>query len=100
MKRTTHSYFVCMQDTGRHGLEANVQPEITRREVVSRLVTGEYRDVAFIHHVDGLFVEDLTIEIMAEAEAERGFVAQAMSDVTRTEAGIDRVADYRKHERA
>lgn len=68
---TSHSYFVVMQDHGKLGLEAVVQPEITRRGVVSRIKTGEYRDIAFIHHVDGLFVEDLTAELIEEANVAR-----------------------------
>ena len=34
-----------------------------RREVVSRIKSGEYRNIAFIHHIDGLFVEDVTDEL-------------------------------------
>jgi hypothetical protein len=34
-------YFVVMIDYGRRGREAIVDPEITRREVVSRIVSGE-----------------------------------------------------------
>ncbi len=65
--QTSHSYFVVMQDFGRLGLEAVVQPEITRREVVSRIRSGEYRDIVFIHLVDGMYIENLTKEILAEA---------------------------------
>jgi hypothetical protein len=68
MKQTTHSYFVVMQDYGKRGREAIVDPEITRREVVARLVSGEYRHVNFIHHVDGGLVEDVTSELFDEAE--------------------------------
>jgi len=35
-------YFVVMIDYGRRGREAVVDPEITRREVVSRVASGEY----------------------------------------------------------
>ena len=62
-----HSYYVVMREF-RTGREAIVDPEITRREVVSRIVSGEYSNVVFIHHVEtGNFVVDVTEEIMAEA---------------------------------
>jgi hypothetical protein len=66
-KRISHSYYVVMIDFGRRGLEAIVQPEITRREVVARIKSGEYRDIAFIQHVDGLYVYDCTAELMHDA---------------------------------
>jgi hypothetical protein len=69
MKRTSHSYYVVMIDYGKRGLEAVVDPEITRAGVINRLVSGEYEHVAFIHHVDGLFIEDVTDELFNEAEA-------------------------------
>lgn len=68
MKRTSHSYFIVMIDYGNRGCEAIVDPEITRREVVSRIAHGEYAHVNFIHHVDGSLVEDVTDEIFDEAE--------------------------------
>lgn len=70
MKRTSHSYYAVFIDYGRRGLEAVVQPEITRREVVSRIKSGEYRDIGFIHFVNGLHVEDLTDELLSEAQEE------------------------------
>ncbi len=69
MKRTSHSYFVVMIDYGRRGREATVNPEHTRRDVVEMLASGESKHVVFIHHVDGLFVEDVTEELFNEAEA-------------------------------
>lgn len=50
----SHSYFVVMIDYGKRGLEAIVDPEITRREVIARIRSCEYpRDrIEFIHHVD------------------------------------------------
>lgn len=69
MKRTSHSYIVVMEDHGKLGLEAVVQPEITRLGVVDRIRAGEYKDIVFIHHVDGLFVEDITDDLLREAEA-------------------------------
>lgn len=68
-KRTSHSYFVVMIDYGKRGLEAVVNPEHTRRDIVEMLASGESKHVVFIHHVDGLFVEDVTDELFNEAEA-------------------------------
>ena len=65
----SHSYFVVMCDFGQKGLEAIVHPEDTRRAVVEQLAHGEYKHVVFIHHVDGLLVEDVTSELFDEAEA-------------------------------
>ena len=64
-----YSYYVVMIDHGRLGLEANVCPEITRREVISRLVTREYTDVVFIHAVEDGRVEDVTLELQLEASS-------------------------------
>ena len=44
-------YFVVMIDYGRRGREAIVDPEITRREVISRVASGEYRNISFIHEI-------------------------------------------------
>jgi hypothetical protein len=69
MKRTSHSYFVVMCDYGQRGLEAIVHPEDTRRAVVEQLASGESKHVVFIHHVDGLYIEDVTDELFEEAES-------------------------------
>jgi hypothetical protein len=69
MTKTSHSYFVVMIDYGKRGLEAVVHPEDTRRAVVEQLASGESKHVVFIHHVDGLFIEDVTSELFNEAEA-------------------------------
>jgi hypothetical protein len=60
-------YFVVMIDYGRRGREAIVDPEITRREVISRVVSGEYRNISFIHAIADCSVDDITAEILAEA---------------------------------
>ena len=68
-KRTTHSYFVVMQDFGKRGREAVVDPEITAREVISRIRSGEYpRDrINFIHYVVDGNVSDVTENMLAKA---------------------------------
>ena len=60
-------YFVVMIDYGRRGREAIVDPEITRREVVSRVASGEYGNISFIHEIADCAVEDVTADILAEA---------------------------------
>jgi hypothetical protein len=60
-------YFVVMIDYGRRGREAIVDPEVTRREVVARVVSGEYSNICFIHEIADVAVDDVTEEILAEA---------------------------------
>ena len=67
-------YFVVMRDFGRRGREAVVDPEITRREVISRIASGEYSDVLFVHHVEAYAdgwgrTTDVTGELLDEARA-------------------------------
>ena len=69
MCQTSHSYLAVFIDYGSRGLEAVVDPEITRRDVIDRVRSGEYQNIAFIHAVEGGHVEDVTDEIMAEAFA-------------------------------
>jgi len=77
------------------GCQAVVDPEITRREVVARIKSGEYRDVVFIHHVrPDIGVEDVTDEIMAEAS----IPDIVLSPSERLEAMRDHVRDSLKHE--
>jgi hypothetical protein len=69
MRRKLHpSYYVVCIDHGRRGLEAVVQPEITRRQVVDRIKTGEYQNIAFIHEIRDGLVEDVTAEMIDAAE--------------------------------
>ena len=60
-------YFVVMIDYGRRGRKAIVDPEITRREVISRIASGEYKNISFIHEIAGCSVDDITAEILTEA---------------------------------
>ena len=89
-------YFVVMIDYGRRGREAIVDPEITRREVVSRIVSGEYKNISFIHEVADRSVEDVTEDILAEAALPE--IASGESDLQA--ARFDYIRDLRKHERA
>jgi hypothetical protein len=87
-------YFVVMIDYGRRGREAIVDPEITRREVVSRIVSGEYKNISFIHEIADSSVEDITADILSEA---------ALPEIGTTSADLqtghfDHLHDLRKHE--
>jgi len=89
-------YFVVMIDYGRRGREAIVDPEITRREVISRVASGEYRNISFIHEIADSSVEDITADILSEA---------ALPDIGATDADLqashfDHIRDLRKHELA
>jgi len=68
---TIHSYYVVMIDYGQRGLEAVVQPEVTRREIISRIASGEYpKDaIEFIHFiVNSRYIEDVTQDIFDGAD--------------------------------
>ena len=87
-------YFVVMIDYGRRGREAIVDPEITRREVISRIASGEYKNISFIHEIADSAVDDITAEILSEA---------ALPEIRMTGAdlqsnGFDHSRDRRKHE--
>jgi hypothetical protein len=88
-------YFVVMIDYGRRGREAVVDPEITRREVISRVASGEYKNISFIHEIADSAVEDVTADILAEA---------ALPEIPASGADLqaerfDHARDLRKHER-
>ena len=87
-------YFVVMIDYGRRGREAIVDPEVTRREVISRVASGEYKNISFIHEIADAAVDDITAEILAEA---------AVPEIPITGAdlhanGFDHGRDLAKHE--
>lgn len=58
---------------GPYGREAVVNPEFTRRDIVSEvadiLAKPRNREIAFVKFIDGNFIEDITLEIIEEAEA-------------------------------
>jgi hypothetical protein len=87
-------YFVVMIDYGRRGREAVVDPEITRREVISRITSGEYRNISFIHEIADSTVDDVTAEILAEAAVPE----IATTDADLQAARFDHARDLRKHE--
>lgn len=87
-------YFVVMIDYGRRGREAIVDPEITRREVISRVASGEYSNISFIHEIANSSVGDITAEILAEAAVPEIQAADADPQAGR----FDHARDLRKHE--
>jgi hypothetical protein len=86
-------YFVVMIDYGRRGREAVVDPEITRRDVVARIASGEYKNISFIHEIDDSAVDDITAEILAEAALPE---IPAVADMQAVR--FDHARDLRKHE--
>jgi hypothetical protein len=87
-------YFVVMIDYGRRGREAIVDPEITRREVISRVASGEYKNISFVHEIEGSCVDDITAEILAAAATPEIQPDEADLQASR----FDHARDLRKHE--
>jgi len=87
-------YFVVMIDYGRRGREAIVDPEVTRREVVARVASGEYRNISFIHEIVDQTVDDVTEAILAEA----ALPEIEASEADLTSSRFDHIRDLRKHE--
>ena len=89
-------YFVVMIDYGRRGREAVVDPEMTRRDVVARIASGEYTNISFVHEIVDQSVADVTAAIMSEASLPEidGHGADLQA------ARFDRLRDLRKHEPA
>ena len=87
-------YFVVMIEYGRRGREAIVDPEITRREVVSRVASGQYRDISFIHEIADATVEDITADILAEAALPEILITGAELQASR----FDHARDLAKHD--
>ena len=86
-------YFVVMIDYGRRGREAIVDPEVTRRDVVARVSSGEYRNISFIHEIAGSSVEDVTADILSEARLPE----VEPEEVDLQAARFDHTRDLRKH---
>ena len=89
-------FFILMIDYGRRGREAVIDPEHTRREIVSQardLLAQADRSIAFVKFVDGNFIEDVTAEIVAEAGADI-----EAEPINRLALVFDHGRDLRKHE--
>jgi hypothetical protein len=83
-----------MIDYGRRGREAVVDPEVTRREVVARIASGEYTNISFIHEIADRSVDDVTEAILAEA----ALPEVAADDINSQPDRFDHARDLRKHE--
>jgi hypothetical protein len=84
------SYFVVMVDYGNNGCEAIVDPELTRADIVALIKSGGFKQIDFIHHiVDGL-AEDVTADLLDEAEGELKVEAMNRSE---------RIANTQDHNR-
>jgi len=94
----TFDYYVVMMDHGRRGREAIVDPEITRREVISRILSGEYypERISFIHHVTDEGITDVTFDVIAAAA--RDVVDPPIFGTERVNWLLDRARDHRKNE--
>ena len=62
--------------------------------MISRVASGEYKNISFIHEIVDSSVEDITADILSEA---------ALPDIATSEADLqagdfDRARDLRKHE--
>jgi hypothetical protein len=88
-------YFVVMIDYGCRGREAIVDPGVTRRELVSRLASGEYANISFIHEIVDCSVEDVTGELLSEAASPKIKATDAYLQASQ----FDHIRDLRKHER-
>ena len=71
-------------------------PEITRRGVISRVASGEYRNISFIHEIADCSVEDVTADILSEAALPD--LGAAGADLQASQ--FDHIRDLRKHESA
>jgi hypothetical protein len=66
------SYYICLIDYGRKGLEAVVQPEKTKQNIVDecREAIGRGHRIEHVKFFDGESLEDVTSEMLADAERE------------------------------
>ncbi len=62
--------------------------------MVSRVASGEYKNISFIHEIADCAVDDITAEILAEAALPEIPVTGADLEADR----IDHARDLRKHE--
>lgn len=89
------NYFVVMIDFGRRGLQAVVEPEMTRSNVIDRITSGEYqRDrIAFIHHIHDGVCEIVTDELISAA----GLPEENIRDFDLQTLRQDHARDLRKN---
>jgi hypothetical protein len=63
-------YFVVLRDYGERGLEAVVDPALSRSDIVDRIKTREYDNIVQIDRIAFGLANDVTKELIDEAEAE------------------------------
>lgn len=88
-------YFVTMIDFGKRGLQAVVEPEMTRSNVIDRITSGEYERerIAFIHHIHDGVCEVVTDELISAA----GLPEENIREVDLQTLAWDRRRDLAKH---
>jgi hypothetical protein len=62
--------------------------------VISRVASGEYKNISFIHEIADASVEDITADILSEA----ALPAIDETDASRQADDFDHARDLRKHE--
>jgi hypothetical protein len=62
--------------------------------VISRVISGEYKNISFIHEIADSAVDDITAEILAEAALPEIGIAGAELQAS----DFDHARDLRKHE--
>jgi hypothetical protein len=65
-----------------------------RRDVISRVASGEYKNISFIHEIADRSVDDVTEAILAEAAPPD--IAVSETDLQASQ--FDHARDLRKHE--
>lgn len=97
--QSVRDYYVVMVDHGRRGRESVVDPELTRREIVDRIRTKQYGQIAFIDHIHDDARDDVTNVLLKEA----GFYTEPtehdaiMSRFDQIIAQLDHDRDLQKH---
>jgi hypothetical protein len=87
-------YFVVMTIMAGGDARPSSTPRFTRREVISRVASGEYKNISFIHEIADHGVDDITAEILAEAALPE--IAATGTDLQANR--FDHARDLRKHE--
>jgi predicted DNA-binding protein len=89
-------YFVVMIDYGGAVARRSLTPRSQgAREVISRVTSGEYQNISFIHEIAENSVEDVTEAILAEAALPQ----IPPEDVDLQAIRHDHARDLRKHEK-
>jgi len=96
----TFSYYVIMQDFGRIGREAIVDPEMTRRGAIEKVreCLRDRKGIDFVHFISMNDVpQDVTAELIAAARFNDN--VEAIGAVLDQQAArFDHIRDLRKHE--